>query len=272
MKKTVKYLAIALIGIALFSTSCKKKEEQEEYNQVALDATSSEDDELMTKDEEILVGLPCGYDLTQLLAPCAVVTETSSTFPKTITIDYGAGCTNSNGVTKKGKVIIYMSNPLNIVGAVRQISFDGFYVNSTQITGTKNLENTGLNGSGNALIAVDADLTFTNANGTRTRSSDHEREWIGHATCEPEDDEFFITGSGSVTRNNGTVRPYSITTAVHIKHSCRYPVAGEVDFGTSSNRGCIINYGAGECDEFVQLTTKRKNKVFTINLATRTIE
>lgn len=272
MKKTVKYLAVAVIGIALFSTSCKKKEEQEEYNQVALDATSSEDDEMMTRDEEILVGLPCNYDLTQLLAPCVVVTETSTTFPKTVTIDYGVGCTNSNGITKKGKVIIYMSNPLNMEGAVRQISFDGFYVNATQITGTKNLENTGFNASGNALISVDADLTFTNGNGTRTRSSDHVREWIGHATCERTDDEFLITGSGSVTRNNGTVRPYSITSAIHIKHSCRYPVAGEIDFGTTANRGCIINYGSGECDEFVQLTTKRKNKVFTINLATRTIE
>ncbi|ASS47251.1 MAG: hypothetical protein A3D31_15510 [Candidatus Fluviicola riflensis] len=272
MKKTVKFIAIAFIGIGLFSTSCKKKEEQEEYNQVALDATSSEDDEMMTRDEEIFVGSPCNYDLTQLLAPCAIVTETSADFPKTITIDYGTGCTNSNGVTKKGKVIIYMSNPLNTVGAVRQISFDGFYINSTQITGTKNLENTGLNSSGNALISVDADLTFTNGNGTRTRSSDHVREWIGHSTCEPEDDEFLITGSGSVTRNNGTVRPYSIATAVHINYSCRYPVAGEIDFGTSSKRGCIINYGSGECDEFVQLTTKRRNKVFTINLATRTIE
>ena len=271
MKKTVKFIGIALIGIALFSTSCKKKEEQEEYNQVAVDASSSEDDEMMTRDEEILVGSPCNYDLTQILAPCAVVTETSATFPKTITIDYGTGCTNSNGVTKKGKVIIYMSNPLSTVGAVRQISFDGFYVNATQITGTKNLENTGEHASGNALISVDADLTFTNSNGTRTRSSDHVREWIGQTTCALTDDEFLITGSGSVTRNNETVRPYSITTAIHIKNSCRYPVAGEIDFGVS-NRGCIINYGTGECDEFAQLTTKRKNKVFTINLATRTIE
>lgn len=271
MKKTVKFIGIALIGIALFSTSCKKKEEQEEYNEAALAATSSEDDEMMTRDEEILVGLPCNYDLSQYLAPCAVVTETSADFPKTITIDYGTGCTNSNGITKKGKVMIYMSNPLNTVGAVRQISFDGFYVNSTQITGTKNLENTGLNDAGNALIAVEADLTFTNGNGTRTRQSDHVREWIGHTTCELTDDEYKITGSGMVTRNDQPAREYTITSPVHIKHSCRYPVAGEIDFG-SSNRGCIINYGTGECDEFAQLTTKRKNKVLTINLATRTIE
>lgn len=272
MKKSVKFIAVALIGIGMLSTSCKKREEQTEYNETSLDATSSEDDEMMTKDEEILVGSPCGYDLSQLFGTCATITESSSTFPKTITIDYGTGCTNSNGVTKKGKIMIYMTNPLNTVGAVRQISFDGFFVNSTQITGTKNLENTGLNTAGNALITVDADLTFTRDGNTRTRSYDHVREWIGHTTCERTDDEFKITGSGSVTRNGGTSRPYTITTAIHIKNSCRYPVSGEVDFGATENRGCIINYGAGECDEFVQLTTKRKNKIYTINLATRSIE
>lgn len=271
MKKTVKIALIAILSFKFVLTSCKKKEEQETYNQASLDATSSEDDEMMTKDEEIFLGSPCGYDLAQLLAPCAVVTETSVDFPKTVTIDYGTGCTNSNGVTKKGKVIIYMSNSLNNVGAIRNISFEGFYVNNTAITGTKNLENTGLNSFGNAIIDVDGNLTFTHPNGTRTRNYVHEREWIGHTTCDRTDDKWKITGEGSVTRNGGVSRTYQITSAIYIKYGCRYPVSGLVDFGTA-NRGCIINYGDGECDEFAVLTTKFRNREYTINLQTRTIE
>jgi hypothetical protein len=271
MKKTAKISLFVALSLTVVMTSCKKKKEQETYNQTALDATSSEDDEMMTKDEEIFLGSPCGYDLSQLLAPCAIVSETSETFPKTVTIDYGTGCTNSNGVTKKGKVIIYMSNSLNIVGAIRNISFDGFTINNTSITGTKNLENTGVNNAGNALISVNGNLTFTHPNGTRTRTYTHEREWIGYTTCERTDDEWKITGSGNVTRNNGVSRPYSITQAIHIKFGCRYPVSGKIDIGTA-NRGCIINYGDGQCDEFAVLTTKFKNKEYIINLQTRTIE
>lgn len=272
MKKSIVSFTILSLLFLGAATSCKKNvEEQEDYDQAGLAETSSQDDESSVTKELLYFGSPCNYDYSQITGTCAVITESSSSFPKTVTIDFGTGCTGPNGFTKKGKIIIAMSNPLTDVGATREISFENFYVNDVAISGTKTLTNSGLNTSGNLDISVVANLTMTNSAGSRTKSFTHNREWIGHATCDTADDEFKITGSGSVSRSDGKNRFYSITTAVHIKSSCRYPVAGIVDFGTKK-LGATLDYGTGTCDEFATLTSKRKGTTKTINLQTRKFE
>ncbi len=272
MKKSIVSFTILSLLFLSATTSCKKNvEEQEDFDQTGLAETSSQDDENSVTKELMYFGSPCNYDYSEITGSCAVTTESSSSFPKTVTIDFGTGCTGPNGFTKKGKIIIAMSNPLTDVGATREISFENFYVNDVAITGTKNLTNSGLNGNGNLDITVVSNLTMSNGTESRSRSFTHNREWIGHETCETADDEFKITGSGNVTRSNGKTRSYSILTAVHIKASCRYPVSGVVDFGTSKI-GATLDYGAGVCDEYATLTSKRKGTTKTINLQTRKFE
>ncbi|MFA7274704.1 MAG: hypothetical protein WC044_12620 [Crocinitomicaceae bacterium] len=272
MKKSIisyAMLAFLVIGIA---TSCKKKtEEQNDYDQSGLAETSSQDDESSVTKEFFYLGSSCNYDFSQISGTCAVVSESSPTFPKTVTIDFGTGCTGPNGFTKKGKIIIEMSNLLTEVGATRSISFENFYVNDVAITGTKTLTNSGLNSDGNLDIVVVSNITMTNSSGSRTKSFNHVREWLGHTTCETSDDEFKITGSGSVTRSGGQARNYKITTPIYINSTCRYPVSGIVDFGTTKV-GATLDYGNGSCDEFATLTSKRKGTVKTINLQTRKFE
>ena len=44
---------------------------------------------------------------TSGILSCAIVTVTpQNTFPKTITIDFGNGCTSADGITRKGKINI----------------------------------------------------------------------------------------------------------------------------------------------------------------------
>lgn len=269
MKKSIiSFTVLSMLVIGL-TVSCRK-EEQEDLDQTGIaDASNQDDEEAITK-ELFLLGSSCNYDFSQISGTCAVVTESSAEFPKTVTIDFGSGCTGPYGRTRKGKIIVAMSNPLTEVGATRTISFENFSVNDVAISGTKTLTNSGLNDAGNLDITVIGDLSLTGANGSRGRNFTHNREWIGHATCDTADDEFKITGSGTVVRNSVS-KNYSITTAVYIKASCRYPVSGVVDFGTKK-AGAILDYGNGSCDEYATLTYKRKGTVKTINLLTRSFE
>lgn len=271
MKKSIISIGFLAFFIAGIAVSCKKNEELDDINQSVLAETSSQDDESGMSKELFYLGSSCNYDFSQISGTCASVTESSTTFPKTVTIDFGTGCTGPNGYTKKGKIIVEMSNLLTVIGATRTFTFDGFSINDVVITGTKKLTNSGLNSSGNLDITVVSDITMTNSNGARTKSFTHNREWIGHSTCDTADDEFKITGSGSISRSDGKERNYLITTAIHIKASCRYPISGIVDFGTAKI-GAILDYGDGTCDELAIITSKRKNKTKTINLKTRSFQ
>lgn len=270
MKIQPKIISLTTMFVALTLVSCNKKENEDFLNDSQA-TIESENEEMMFRDEEILTG-DCTFDWSQVLAPCAVVTESQVDFPKTITIDYGTGCTNANGVTKKGKIIVAVSAPLKNVGATRAISFDGFEVNNVAISGTRNLENTGINAENRAVISVTATLTFVRNNITRTRVINHTREWIGYETCQINDDEFYVSGSGSVSRNNGPSRPYTIETPIHLKHSCNYPLSGKINIGALSNRGAIINFGDGVCDEFAEVTMKRNGNTRIFNMLTRSFE
>ena len=81
--------------------SCNKFNEETQSD--SEDVLKTEMDENDFLKEEEIASNPCSFDYASLLAPCAVVTESSSTFPKTVTIDYGTGCVGQNGLTKKGK-------------------------------------------------------------------------------------------------------------------------------------------------------------------------
>lgn len=270
MKKQSKIMGLATLFVALTLTSCIKKENEDFLND-SQSTVESETEEMLFKDEEILTG-DCSINWTQVLAPCVVVTESQAAFPKTVTIDYGTGCTNANGVTKKGKIIISMSGPLKNVGATREITFDGFVVNDVAISGTRNLENTGINAANRAVISVNATLNFAKNNLTRTRVIDHTREWVGYETCAVNDDELFISGSGSVSRMGGIERPYTIEEPIHLKNSCNYPLAGRINIGALSNRGAIIDFGNDVCDEFAEVTLKRNGNTKVFNMLTRAFE
>jgi len=162
MKKSIISLSFLTLLIVGISTSCKKKEvEEKDDSATQLADASAVNDENSFINEVWKSGSACNYDYTQLSGACVTVTETSTTFPKVITFDFGAGCTGPNGHTKKGKIIVDMSGPLTDIGATRSISFDEFYLNDYKITGTKDLTNEGLNSAGNLNVKVVGNISAT---------------------------------------------------------------------------------------------------------------
>lgn len=268
MKKVLLFNLAAIL--LTLTSSCKKSTEESQSD--SEDVLKMEMDEIDFLKEEEIVSNPCSFDYASLLASCAVVTESSSTFPKTVTIDYGTGCVAANGRTKKGKLIINVSGDMRVSGNTRTVTFENFYINEVKIEGSRNAENTGPNTEGNMVVKVTGEITASNSEFTRSRSFTRYREWIsGISTCEISDDEFHVTGSGTAIGRRGTEIPHIITEKIVFKPGqCNYPLSGTVDIG-GEKRGMILNFGNGTCDNVAEATTKRRNKTYQINLDTRTI-
>jgi hypothetical protein len=268
MKKTIGFVLACCTVLGWMA--CNKMTEDSQLDTEDVLKMEMEDQDILTEEEQ--TAADCNYDFTQVIASCAVVTESSSSYPKTITIDYGTGCVDARGRTKKGKIIVEVSGDMRLEGNTRTLTFDNFYVNTINLQGSRTAENIGLNASGNMVIKVNGNITATNGEYARSRTFERYREWIaGINTCEISDDEFMITGSGTVTGRRGVEIPQEITEAIHVKPGvCNYPLSGKVDVG-NERRGVVINFGDGTCDNVAEVYSKRRNKTFQIDLDTRRV-
>lgn len=271
MKTTKKASALIILTI-LFVASCAKKRNETD-NRVMEDEILSNQTTSEIEMEELYASLDCDYSWTDLFgSACATVTESSPDFPKTITIDFGTGCTNGAGRTKKGIIIINVTDDMRNSGANRKITFENFFVNDVQVEGERNVTNTGLNVSGNMVFSVVSNMKFTKDGETRTREVDHQREWIqGSSTCEFADDEYLITGTGKTIGANDRRGTHTIITPLRLAPgTCNYISSGSIEIKTNKERGGTIDFGSGTCDNQATLTTFR-GKVYEINLDTKKV-
>ena len=201
---------------------------------------------------------------------CPTVTVdnlSATTWPKTITINYGEGCTGYYGSTRKGKIIITVTARRNVVNSLRTVTFDNYYFNGIKVEGVKEVKNLGPNASQNVEFSVK--LTggkFILPDGkTIERGLDHKREWIaGFATKNIWDDECLITGTASGKNIIGTAYTNTIATAVHWKRVCEFPVAGVIRFEREGVEAVELDYGQGECDAVATLKRGDQSKQITL--------
>lgn len=189
---------------------------------------------------------------------CATVTVSGEDFPKTITIDYGDGCSGENGMGRTGIITIEISDSLSNEGAVSTVTFDGVTVGNKAIEKTVTRTNLGENENGNVVIGIESLMTITHETGKETlvsqRAFTGQKEWLsGFATPGKEDDIFLRSGEGSITINDTLQFTRSITSPVLIDRSCRYPLSGVVEI-SRNGEVMTIDYGAGECDNIALVT------------------
>jgi hypothetical protein len=187
---------------------------------------------------------------------CAVVTVTPlEGFPKNISIDFGNGCTSLNGVTRKGKIYITVSDSLRKHGSVAVMTFHDYYVNDFKVEGT---------------------ITWTNTSEPAIRSWERKcedgkiiasdgRYWLHsgiknivqvEGVSTPHnllDDVFSITGHHTITNAHGETRTSTIIEPLEKKVICE-----NVDKGTvkieGPNHTAIVDFGDGTCDRVATIS------------------
>lgn len=217
---------------------------------------------------------------TDSMPSCVTVTivpQQPSAFPKTVTVDFGAGCF-SHGHLRSGKIKTVYSGPLRNPGSTATTTFDNFKIDSVQVEGTHRITNTtgstpGANQRQFKIEVIDGKLTRPNGNLSQWSSVRTNTQIEGNGSITPMDDIFSIrgVGNGKVKRGNLIVLWNSeITEPLIKKFTCRWISKGRlktVRQGLPQNTPwvSVLDYGAGNCDNQASLTINGNTQQITLH-------
>jgi hypothetical protein len=195
-----------------------------------------------------------------------VVTGSGSSFPVTITVDFGSGCTSQDQITRSGLITYVFTGRLTTPGTVITATFTNYKVNGFQIGGTYTITNTSPSASslsslttsvtnGTVLYPNDSSYTFTGAKTINVIPGVN----IGSTVLN-------ITGGYTIgNAHTGEALTVAVVTPLVRNFVCPFIVSGTASFvytkGTFSLDG-TLDYGTGNCDA---------NAVITIGAFTKTI-
>jgi hypothetical protein len=273
MKANVKSL-IAILLTTVIGIGCSKDEKPvnpDEQATVELSAANVTaeglyDDvfsEVLTVNTENGLTRPSGQAQTTACATITVDPIDPDVYPKTITIDYGSGCTNL-GVTRKGKIVYTLTDKFRNPGAIISVSFQNYNVNGYKLEGVFSITN---NTSGLTISLATqttaGKLTYPDG---KFYTYSGQRTWVmtaGMLTAALSDDEYTVTGNGLLESSTGNSLAGTIKTGLLRKLSCMNIVSGTIDLVYNNIQG-LFDYGTGNCDK--QATVKVGDKVYDVTL------
>ena len=194
---------------------------------------------------------------------CATITLSADTgFPKVLTVDYGAGCTDADENTKKGKLIATVSASWETIGTTIIIQLQDFFVNDLQYTGTVQLTN---NGS-RSYSAVVTDGSVIASNYTVAYSGERVLRWVEGFDTDTIaiDDVYEITGSSIGVNRNGKSFAAIIIQALRMQGDCKYITRGQISLTPSGGATRTINFGDGSCDASATVTINGTDHTITL--------
>lgn len=260
--KLNKIFSLLFLTASFFFVSCEKQTTEEDpeilatfvmsENQ-AISESVTDDANVVFFDAAVGSGLYRTGQATQTTnsTSCATVTVTPQNgFPKTIVVDFGNGCTSADGVTRKGKINITLSDYLHNPGSNAVMTFENYYTAGYNVEGTITWTNTSTpNGFSwtrqvtNGKLSSPLDGYYWLHEGTKyvvqTAGSNTPLNLL--------DDVYSITGNHTVTNPAGKTRTATITEALVKPVTCHNVTQGKVKI-QGPNHFAIVDYGAGTCD------------------------
>jgi hypothetical protein len=297
----MKTLSINRITIAAFAVlfsvilySCQKEnslntsqaitEEQattysDESAQTEASFDDAEDVSMTAAEEEGVASAPNGRvgefhplfeELRSRIGLCATITVTpnDSTYPKTITIDFGDGCLCADGKFRKGAIIIHLTGPIRRSGSVATITFRDFYLNRAHIEGTKTISNLSENGDVKFTVQVVGKLTFPTGRGYSYDGIKYVKQIEGGSTRIVRDDVYSIEGRSKTEFNGGLTIVLNTESPLIKKVACPWISNGTLKIKVN-DRVLFLDYGApnnGDCDNKALLTWNNGNNSRLITL------
>jgi len=200
---------------------------------------------------------------SESVEPCdpviTVVTPTISKFPKTITLDYGSGCTDIDGNFRAGKIIVHITGPYWEKNSVRNAKLVDYLYNDLKIVGSRHEINTGKNENGYIVFELKHHEKIWN-------NEDEllvERDWQkirtynrGEDLTTKDDDDIWITGGARVYKN-GKELIKEITLPLYRKPACQHFQSGIITTFINKEKVSELNYGQGDCDNIATFSNKQ---------------
>lgn len=207
-------------------------------------------------------------DLARLLPGCATRTYNART--RTLTLDFGpVNCISPNGVAHRGKIVAVFTGPLRQAGSSVAISFDNYFRNDNQHTGTRVITNTG-NGSF-TLDVQNASVIWANGGGTHSWTSQRTYTRLaGQGTRTILDDQYSVTGQANGTNRRGVTYAAVIQQPllkVFTPGCARFFTAGTVSITNSNEKAILLNYdptGTQACDNIASVTVNGRTRTIRL--------
>lgn len=188
-------------------------------------------------------------------------------YPRRVTIDYGTGCTNADGVTRSGKIIFtYLNDPYHVDGK-QTIRYDNFYIDGVKIEGVTKATNNGPQNNAEMayrfvfkdrkLIYPNGDYTLINGHRRVLKFSDTPGFGFPNGNFQVMGELNYVTNVGGVTDSYKT----NITQRLTYRENCNWIVKGVELTTFSDNKTTTFDYGPGTCDNIATLTKKDGSQV-----------
>jgi hypothetical protein len=194
----------------------------------------------------------------------AIITDTT-VFPITVSIDFGAGCTGIDGITRAGTISYVFSGPIFLPGSTASVTFSGYSVNGYQLAGMYSITNTSTGGAISFVTSVvSGKVTFPDASFYTYSGMKTVTQTAGIGTLTPLDDSYSITGVHLFGNSAGASLADSITTPLVWPVTCNHIVSGIISFtymdAPLTLKG-TLDYGTGTCDSTATITVGAVTKV-----------
>lgn len=258
--------------------ACSKESNQSELSSAAVQtinevaSTEMSEEEIFSSINTVTAAFQTNkLKSTSLSTDCAKITikPIIGGYPKTITIDYGTGCTGTRGITRSGVISFSISDSLRTPGAKINANFLGFSVNGFSVNGTMSFENT----SKTSVPAFyqETNLVMTTAQGvTITKIKTANRQWIaGSSTPEDVSDDIFqITASANISSSSAGSYNYQVIEPIVIAASCDMFREGVVEITTpKASEPITVDFGDGQCDLKVLVSEGKQISNKVVNLS-----
>jgi hypothetical protein len=191
--------------------------------------------------------------------------DDTDTYPKTLTIDYGAGDTSAAGVVRSGELIVTLSGRLIDAGTTVSVRFNQYKVAGVGLSGTYSFTN---NTTGNGLSyttqVTGGGLTLPSGASYTYSEQDTLVQTAGVGTSTFADDAYTITGDYNLASSVGNTLTAKVTTPLIREFTCANIVSGVVSFTYDGIVKGTLDYGAGTCDDEATLTVGLKSQTVTL--------
>lgn len=194
----------------------------------------------------------------RFLPECATISTNLKGLNLHVTIDFGDACTTLKDDVVSGKIIAEITyNESQKIAIIKQ-SFDDFYFNSKKIDGTIDRKLVLKNSSGNPEVEITRDIIINWPDATQVFVQENsKRECIaGNETYGWLDNVYLITGSRTITNENGKTRTATILSPLKKDMTCKFVESGIIKF--ENNYTISLDYGDGTCDDLAIATINGK--------------
>ncbi len=190
-------------------------------------------------------------------------------YPKTMTMDFGTGCTGVDGIVRSGKIAYLFSGPIVSPGTTVSVLFTNFVVNGYGVQGQYNITNNSSDLVGISFNTQVINGIITYPNQTNYHYS-HNKTFIQTAgmttTFDITDDVYSISGTSAFSNAEGNSLVFTADPLAPLQKAvmCAHISKGVVKWVYNQSISGSIDFGDGTCDNSAVLYVGNQHTLITL--------